>query len=315
MKWSWPQRVRVAQPDPEGWLRVRARRIYIFPTRHGLVYGVALLPMLVGSINYSSNLGMLFTFLFVGVGCVTILHTWRNLLDIELRVEQPPPVFAGGTARFTAWLGETRGRERPAIRLAAGGQTPPPVDVAAGVQTRCNLPTPAPRRGAMPLGRVRLSTVYPLGLLQAWAYAQPAAAVLVYPQPAESNHLQPSPHYVSSERGDRGVGADDYVGPRRYRPGDPPSHLDWKALARERGLVTRQFGGDRAEQLWLDWNTLPGMETEARLSRLCRMALDAARQGLSYGLRLPGCRIAPAAGEAHKHRCLAALARFGVTDG
>ncbi len=294
---------------------MRARRIYIFPTRHGLFYGVALLLMLVGSVNYSSNLGMLFTFLFVGVGCVTILHTWHNLLDIEFRVEPPPPVFAGGTARFTAWLGETRGRERPAVRLAAGGQATSAVDAAAGVQTRCDLPIPAPRRGEMPVGRVQLSTVHPLGLLRAWAYAQPEATALVYPRPAEPSHLQPSPRYVSSDRGDRGVGADDYVGPRRYRPGDPPSHLDWKALARERGLVTRQFGGDRAEQIWLDWNALSGMETEARLSHLCRMALDAAGQGLSYGLRLPENQIAPAAGEAHKHQCLAALARFEATDG
>lgn len=271
--------------------------------------------MLVGSINYGSNLGMLFTFLFVGVGCVTVLHTWHNLLGIELRVEPPPPVFAGDTARFTALLGENRSRERPAVRLAVGGQMVPAVDAAAGMQTRCDLPIPAPRRGEMSLGRVQLSTVHPLGLLRAWAYVQPEATVLVYPRPAAPGHLQSSPHYVSSERGDRGVGADDYVGPRRYRPGDPPSHLDWKALARERGLVTRQFGGDRAEQIWLDWNALSGMETEARLSRLCRMALDAAEQGLCFGLRLPGSTLVPAAGEAHKHKCLAALARFDAMDG
>jgi uncharacterized protein (DUF58 family) len=293
-------------------MRVRARRIYIFPTRHGFVYGVVLLPMLVGSINYGSNLGMLFTFLLIGVGCVTILHTWRNLLDIELRVEQPPPVFAGDTARFTARLRENRGRERPAIRLAADGETQPPVDAAAVAPTHCDLSIPAPRRGALPLGRVRISTVYPLGLLRAWAYAQPEVEVLVYPRPAEATPMHSSPHYVNSDRGDRGVGADDFVGLRRDRPGDPPSHLDWKALARERGLVTRQFGGDRSERLWLDWETLPGLETEARLSRLCRMVLDAAGQEVRYGLRLPGCRIAPAAGEAHKHRCLAALARFGA---
>lgn len=307
--------VRVARPDPEGWMRVRARRIYIFPTRHGVVYGIALLPMLVGSINYGSNLGMLFTFLFIGIGCVTILHTWRNLLDIELRVEPPPPLFAGGTARFSARLGESRGRERPAIRLAAGRRTTAAVDAAAGARTRCDLSVPAPRRGEMPLGRVRLSTVHPLGLMRAWAYVQPEVTVLVYPRPAAPDHLWTSPRYVSSERGDRGVGADDFVGPRRYRPGDPPSHLDWKALARERGLVTRQFGGDRAERIWLDWEALPDLETEARLSRLCRMALDAAGQGLRFGLRLPGNTIAPATGDAHKHRCLAALARFGAADG
>jgi uncharacterized protein (DUF58 family) len=46
------------------------------------------------------------------------------------------------------------------------------------------------------------------------------------------------------------------------------------------------------------------------LSRLCRMVLDAEEQGLSYGLRLPERQVEPAAGDAHKHRCLEALALF-----
>ena len=311
MNFQW---VRVARPDAEGWMRVKPRAIYIFPTRYGLLYAIGLLLMLVGSINYDSNLGMLFTFLLIGVGGVTMLHTWSNLLELELRIEEPAPVFAGGSASFVALLGENRSRERPAIRLAAEKRTSDPVDAAAGARTRCELVVPAPSRGEQHLGRVRISTVFPLGLLRAWAYAEPETGVLVYPRPAEPAPLHTSPHYTRSDRGDRGVGADDYVGPRRYRPGDPPSHLDWKAVARERGLVTRQFGGDRAEQLWLDWDALPGLDVEERLSRLCRMVLEAAGQGLNYGLRLPNSEIEPASGEAHKHRCLATLARFGETE-
>jgi uncharacterized protein (DUF58 family) len=88
--------------------------------------------------------------------------------------------------------------------------------------------------------------------------------------------------------------------------------VDWKALARERGLLSRQFGGDRADQLWIDWDAWPELEAEARLSRLCRCVLDAVRQQADYGLRLPGQEIRPARGPAHEHRCLAALARFEV---
>ena len=39
--------------------------------------------------------------------------------------------------------------------------------------------------------------------------------------------------------------------------------------------------------------------------------LDAAENGLSYGLRLPGATIRMRHGELHKHHCLAALASFG----
>ena len=76
-------------------------------------------------------------------------------------------------------------------------------------------------------------------------------------------------------------------------------------------MLTKQFSGEAAQEIWLDWEGLPGMDTEARLSQLTRWVLDADRDGLSYGLRLPGLQHPPASGLEHKHRCLQALALFG----
>jgi uncharacterized protein (DUF58 family) len=39
--------------------------------------------------------------------------------------------------------------------------------------------------------------------------------------------------------------------------------------------------------------------------------VEADRQGLAYGLRLPGARLAPAIGPAQRLRCLNALALHG----
>lgn len=89
-----------------------------------------------------------------------------------------------------------------------------------------------------------------------------------------------------------------------------PRHLFWKAAAREQTLLVKQFGGDRADELWLDWKDLPGSDTEYRLSQLCRWVLDADQEQQRYGLRLPGTEIPIASGNTHKHRCLEALARF-----
>ena len=50
--------------------------------------------------------------------------------------------------------------------------------------------------------------------------------------------------------------------------------------------------------------------TEEKLSRLTRWVLDAHASGLSYGLRLPGKKIEPANGDAHRQKCLEALALF-----
>ncbi len=304
------QFTRAASADARGIANIGPRQVYILPTRYGMLLAAALILMLIGSLNYDSNLGLLFTFLFVGVGIVSILQTWRNLLGLQVRISQATPCFAGHTACFPIRLSEDMGRERPAIRLRIGRSEHITLHLSASGNTTSQLYWPMPVRGEYHLGRVQVHTLYPFGLLRAWAYVDSHASVLVYPRPATSANLRSCTQYVRSETGDRGVGADDFVGLRPYRSGDPPRHLDWKAFARELGLVTRQFGGDRTEQLWLDWEQLQGLDTEARLSSLCRMVLNAAHQDLQYGLKLPYLQLAPDMGETHKHLCLTALALF-----
>ncbi len=308
---SLQQFTRVANANAGGIANIGTRQVYILPTRYGVLLAAALFLMLIGSLNYDSNLGLLFTFLFVGVGIVAILQTWRNLLGLQVRISQATPCFAGHTACFPVRLSEDMGRERPAIRLRIGHSEPVTLHLDASGNTASQLYWPMPVRGEYHLGRVQVHTLYPFGFLRAWAYIDSHASVLVYPKPAASANLRGCAQYVRSETGDRGMGADDFVGLRPYRSGDPPRHLDWKAFARGRGLVTRQFGGDRAEQLWLDWEQLRGLDTEARLSSLCRMVLNAAHQDLQYGLKLPNLQLTPDMGDTHKHLCLTALARFG----
>lgn len=298
-----------ADPTATGWVRLGLRRVYVLPTGQGLLYGLACLLMTLGSLNYMSNLGLLFSFLCLAAGLLAIPHTWRNLAYLQLRVEPAAPPFAGDQAEFPVRLTEDRGLGRAGLRLRARDGAEVSTDLAAREECRVLVKIPAPRRGALRLGRLRISSRFPLGLWRAWSELDCPVQTLVYPRPTEAPQAPPLALFVRAESGDRGVGADDFLGLRGYRPGDPPRRLDWKALARERGLVTRQFGGDRAEQVWLTWEAVSG-DPETRLSRLCRQVLDATRAGQTYGLRLPDREIPPGTGEAHQHRCLAALARY-----
>ncbi len=61
-------------------------------------------------------------------------------------------------------------------------------------------------------------------------------------------------------------------------------------------------------ELWLDLATAGRLDTEHGLSRLCAWVLLADRLNADYGLRVAGREVAPGRGEAHKRRCLQALA-------
>jgi uncharacterized protein (DUF58 family) len=64
-------------------------------------------------------------------------------------------------------------------------------------------------------------------------------------------------------------------------------------------------------ELWLDWIDARAPDPEARLGVLAHWVLETERLGQGYGLRLPGVSIPPGRGEAHRARCLEALALHG----
>lgn len=308
---AWALRVRPPEPVP---VVLSQRRVYVLPTRGGLLYALALIVLLLGAINYNLSLGYGLVFLLGGLGIVAILHTFRNLAGTTFTVGAPAPVFVGDTARFPLLLHNDGMRERRLLRLFLPEQATVTADVPPQGSARAMLPLPALRRGWLALPRVTIETVWPLGLVRTWGYAAPALACLVYPRPART--APPAPTFAGMQGGrlPSDCGDEDFAGLRRHQPSDPPHHVAWKTAARlgpTAALQTKQFAGTTAQALWFDWAMLPAnMDVETRLSILARWVLDAEDAGLSWGLRLPGTEIAQAHGSAHVHACLQALALY-----
>ncbi|NWG30941.1 MAG: DUF58 domain-containing protein [Rhodocyclaceae bacterium] len=309
---AWALRTRPPEATP---VVLAQRRVYVLPTRAGLLFALSLLVLLIGAINYNLSLGHALVFLLGGLGLVTILHTFRNLVGLSLTVGAPAPVFAGETARFPLLLNNAAEHERRLIRLFFPGQPVAVVDVPPQGSAHALLPLPAPRRGWLAMPRLTIETVWPLGLVRCWAYAAPASRCLVYPCPARAAPPAPTFAGVQSGRLAGDSGDEDFAGLKRHQPGDPPHHVAWKSAARlgpEAPLQTKQFAGTAAQALWLDWALTPAaLDVDTRLSILARWVIDAEAAGLSYGLRLPGKEIPQAHGDAHRHVCLKALALYG----
>jgi len=158
---------------------------------------------------------------------------------------------------------------------------------------------------------VMLETRFPLGLFRAWSYVEPDARCLVYPLPERSPLPPPAAEAAAGRLRSPARGNEDFAGLRGYQPSDSPRHVAWKAAARSDEMLTKQFSGEAAAELWLDWQLVPGAPgLEQRLSRLAGWVLAAEREGAHYGLRLPGVEIAPRRGDAHCAACLQALALY-----
>lgn len=302
------------QSDGTAPLRLAQRRIFILPTRAGLLFAAALLAMLTGAINYNLALGHALVFLLAGLALVGMVHAFRNLHGLVITPGRSDPVFAGEVAHFSLYLTSERGAPRLALELRAGDESRSVATaIAAHGLSEVAVPVASVRRGWLDLPRTRLATTYPLGLFVAWSYLQPAMRCLVYPQPLATPLPPQQPATRTGDHHGDG-GQEDFSGFRERQPADSPRHVAWKASARdagERPLLVKQFAGGAQTELKLDWSLTPETAPpEARIATLAGWVLAAAAEDACYGLRLPGQEILPDSGDLHRHRCLEALALF-----
>lgn len=301
------------QSDGMAAFRLGQRRVFILPTRAGLLFALTLVVMLLGAINYSLALGHALVFLLAGLGITGMIHTFRNLHGLLITPGRCEPVFAGETAHFELTLGNDRKTPRLALELSGEPGSTVEVYIDAGESSKTAIPIISRQRGWLELPRVRLSTRYPLGLFVAWSYLQPSMRCLVYPRPIASTLPPPSPTPTGGEhRGD--AGQEDFAGFRDRQPADSLRHVAWKASARDIGnrpLLIKQFAGGSQVELQLDWQlTDPALPPETRLSLLAGWVLAAEAENCSYGLQLPDMMIAAGNGNDQRRRCLEALALF-----
>ena len=292
------------------------RRIFILPTRAGLVFGCVLVLMLTGAVNYTLSLGFLLTFLLASLGITAMLHTFRNLASLRISAARTPPVFAGDTASFAVAIQNPTRADRFSIALGYNKQDADLFDVPADQSVLAFANVHAPHRGVLRPGRMTLYTRFPIGLYYAWSYVELDMQCMVYPRPAPAGVPLPPLRQSAHDGSGRAQGYDDFAGLRQYHVGDSPRHVAWKAAAREQGLFTKQFSGRASAELWLSLDLLPEhMGVEEKLSWLTRWVLDADAAGVGYGLNLPTRKIMIGSGEAHRERCLEALALFDDGSG
>lgn len=285
------------------------RQIYILPTRWGILYAVMLILLLVGSINYSISLGYYVTFLLASLGNMTMLHTWRNLVYLEITLLPASPVFAGSVAQLQLQIADTKNRARYSI--AAQFEDNPIVadDIAANSSQIFLAPLQTQHRGWHALPRIKLHTEFPLMLFHAWAYIDSTQQLLVYPKPS-ANNIAPPISNTGQTGGKNHVarGDEDFDGHKTYQIGDAPSRVDWKASSKGIGMLSKQYSGSGSATLLLDWDMTAGLDVEARISQLTQWVIDAHVAQQHFGLRLPNLTLPPDHSEAHYHEALKALA-------
>ena len=103
---------------------------------------------------------------------------------------------------------------------------------------------------------------------------------------------------------------EDYREHRPYQSTDSARHVDWRAYARGRPLLTKRFDEGGPEAILLSWSHTTQATDEDRLSQMSLWVEMAHRSERSFSLQLPDTQIDYGRDNLHAHRCWQELASY-----
>ena len=290
---------------------VRQKRVYILPTKSGLLFCLMLFIMFLVSLNNNNNLGLLLTFLLSSMFLTSMIYTHSNLMGLKILSLVAKPTYAGEELEIICSVFSPK-IARPLVSLSLPKQNRITVRLEEALNQQVKISADNLHRGRYKPNTIIIETEFPFSFFRAWTYLKTDLECLIYPQPL-SNSYQDQTLDQQSDTQTKNLskkGSDDFDGLKTYQSGDPLKQIYWKGFSRGVGLHSKTYSGEGTETLLFDFDSLTAEDLEKRLSILTFKVNQANQQGSRFALKLPKQTIGPNQGEAHTKNCLKALALF-----
>jgi uncharacterized protein (DUF58 family) len=220
----------------------------------------------IGTAAYNTANNILFITLSLLLSCLILsgVLSWLNLRGVAWRLHHGGPWRAGQTQTVALELRNNKGL-LPTYGLwfdlaTPGGDQRRHLEIRLdpSLSTRLEWPVKAERRGLLQVKLRAVGSLFPFGFLRKSVSSDLGAEVLVWPASVEyRRHAEGAAwRLVRSQGPVNRIGQEgDLLALRRYAPGDAPRTVHWKASARLRHLMVRQFSAEGLEGFCLRIDT------------------------------------------------------------
>ena len=293
------------------------RNVYIFFSREGMLFALLLITTFIAGINYGNNLVLGLCFYLISVWLISFHVTFAHISGLQVRLLDVTMAEAGAPVWVTLQLrNESRQPRRQLLlsfdqvgfeqiakqksektgkkahkknKSSADNQNSILVTRLQGEQI-IRLPVQTHSRGQLELPRLKIKTVYPLGIMRAWSYVYFARSAWVYPKP-ETFDWQAQYAIVSQEDlptgGQYRQGQDDFERLDNYIEGESLARVSWGHVARGQGRLTKHFADPVGHEQTLDYADMPAAHHEQKLAQMAYGALKLGELGVPFNMRLP----------------------------
>jgi uncharacterized protein (DUF58 family) len=290
---------------------VKREKIYIVPTEYGFMYGAGIFVTLIAGAIYNNNLAFILCFFLVALFLIGMVQTHYNLrqLQIEKLIVFLSPSESIGHG--VVWIKSHNPEGHSQLRIQ-GKSADETIDIHVSEIYKKSLHPQyfdfkTGEWGKKKVEKIKVSTRYPFGFFYVWRYFSLPIEYLVFPKPSGDRPLQSSSHEGVNEGLHKQLKGDDFSEHKKYVLGDSQKHIDWKAYARGRPLLTKKFEEGQRHTFWLDYDQTVGNQ-ERRMRQLSKWIHQCEEDFAVYGLQVKNRKISMGSGERHKVACLKLLA-------
>lgn len=269
-----PSRLRRLFPE-------RPQQVYIVPTGFGALYATGLLLMLLMAYTYQNNLAYLMTFFLTSFGFGVMFSTHKFVQGAKLE-PKPMPLYEEGERIAPPFRAFSPDEAPQAAKLRPPARSPVLKEADGGSWL-------ISKRGWHDVSSVQVQSRFPLGLFQAWKKVPTRVTIIAVPRAID--------HGLNAATGASGSddaaavaasSAEELRGLAPARDGVPPSVIDWKAVARGRGHVRKEFESPQDARTVIDWAKTRALgTTETRLQQMSYWLRQARKARRSVEIRLP----------------------------
>ena len=293
------------------------RNVYIFFSREGMLFALLLITTFIAGINYGNNLVLGLCFYLISVWLISFHVTFAHISGLQVRLLDVTMAEAGVPVWVTLQLRNESRQPRRQLLLSfdqvgfeqeskqksektgkkSHKNNKPSTDNQNSIlvtrlqgEQIIRLPVQTHSRGQLELPRLKIKTVYPLGIMRAWSYVYFARSAWVYPKP-ETFDWQAQYAIVSQEDlptgGQYRQGQDDFERLDNYIEGESLARVSWGHVARGQGMLTKHFADPVGHEQTLDYADMPAAHHEQKLAQMAYGALKLGELGVPFNMRLP----------------------------
>lgn len=281
---------------------LKDHRVYIVPSKNGLIYLFTSIMVLLLGVIYSNNTALLISFLLISLFLLHMFFTNFNLAGLRIRNLSIKDSYLGETFNLNMQIENSTRSEFHSLHLDLHftdkeSLTVKIPTISAQEHSRIEVPFRLDKRGVFSLSKVTLWTRFPMGLFYAWSPVSFQVEFCAYPKAlGVSLHDQlivKTFDEESLEVQKQDIG--DFHEHSKYVSGSPLKNIDWKVFAKTEKLYLKNYSQGDIKYYRFQLN--PAKNIEQELSQLSLWIRDISKTHNMWSLQIENTEIGPGNGD------------------